>query len=127
MGLNVLSGKVNLDEYFLFVEIDIYALRERKAELEAKKETMTLQLQELQTDVLHLINDDEDFQKLRDPSIICVDLSLPKQGAEDEQKPLLPRSSVELTVEQHQEMFDQAVSPEALQAFGSKHKYLVDQ
>ena len=78
MGLNVLSGKVNLDEYFLFVEVDVYALRERRAEMEAKKETMTLQLQELQTDVMHLINHDEDFQKLQDPSIICLDLSLPK-------------------------------------------------
>jgi len=78
MGLNVLSGKVNLDEYFLFVEVDVYALRERRAEMEAKKETMTLQLQELQTDVMHLIDHDEDFQKLQDPSIICLDLSLPK-------------------------------------------------
>ena len=78
MGLNVLSGKVNLDEYFLFVEVDIHALRERRAEMEAKKETMTLQLQELQTDVMHLIDHDEDFQKLQDPSIICLDLSLPK-------------------------------------------------
>ena len=127
MGLNVLSGKVNLDEYFLFVDIDVYALRERRAEMEAKKETMALQLQELQTDVMQLINHDEDFQKLRDPSIICVDLSLPKWGAEDEEKPLPPRSSVELTVKQHQEMFDQAFSPEALQTFGSKHTYLVDQ
>ena len=78
MGLNVLSGKVNMDEYFLFVEVDVYALRERRAEMEAKKETMTLQLQELQTDVMHLIDHDEDFQKLQDPSIICLDLSLPK-------------------------------------------------
>ena len=56
MGLNVLSGKVNLDEYFLFVDIDVYALRERRAEMEAKKETMTLQLQELQTDANKTIN-----------------------------------------------------------------------
>ena len=104
MGLNVLSGKVNLDEYFVFVEVDIHALRERRAEMEAKKDIMTLQLQELQTEVMHLINHDEDFQMLRDPSIICLDLSLPKQGAEDEQKPLPPRSSVELTAEQHQEI-----------------------
>ena len=78
MGLNVLSGKVNLDEYFVFVEVDIHALRKRRAEVEAKKEIMTLQLQELQTEVMHLINHDEDFQMLRDPSIICLDLSLPK-------------------------------------------------
>ena len=70
MGLNVLSGKVNLDEYFLFVDIDVYALRERRAEMEAKKETMALQLQELQTDVMQLIKHDEDFQKPQDLSII---------------------------------------------------------
>ena len=112
MAFNLLTTKTNLDETFIFVEMDKKMVEEKKLDEETLA-IMSSECKSLESEIQNLIDTDSNFQLLEDKSIFCIDIKIPDTKTEkedDEPKP--PRKFIKMADSEHEKLIGKVFSLE---------------
>ena len=111
MAFNLLTTKTNLDETFIFVEMDKNMVEEKKLDEETLAK-MSSECKSLESDIQNLIDTDINFQLLDDKSIFCIDIKISDTKNEKEDEPKPPRKFIKMADSEHEKLFGKVFSLE---------------